>query len=72
MDAASMKSAMSERMLRREIERCRREIADAERLLRSGHPDVAGLCRALADWSAELALLQNEQRAMRDRGLHWA
>jgi hypothetical protein len=39
------------------IERCRREIARAEALLRAGHPDVAGLCLALSDWSAELRLL---------------
>jgi len=49
-------------MLQREIERCHREIADAERLLMGGHPDVGGLCMALADWSAELRILQNEQR----------
>ena len=27
----------------------------------AGHPDVEGLCRALADWSAELRILQNEK-----------
>jgi len=27
-----------------------------------GNPDLPGLCRALADWSAELRFLQNEQR----------
>jgi hypothetical protein len=31
-----------------------------ETQLRSGHPDVEGLCRALVDWSTELRLLQNE------------
>jgi hypothetical protein len=46
----------------REIERCRREIAEIEGLLRSGHHDVAGLCLALADWSAELRLLEDEKR----------
>lgn len=40
-------------------ERCRQEIAEIERLLRSGHPDVEGLCLALSDWSAELRLLLN-------------
>jgi hypothetical protein len=45
------------------VERCRREIASIEALLRAGHPDVAGLCMALSDWCAELRLLQN------DRGL---
>jgi hypothetical protein len=27
--------------------------------LRSGHPDVEGLCLALVDWSAELRLLES-------------
>ncbi len=26
----------------------------------SGHPDIAGLCLALSDWSAELRLLRRE------------
>ncbi len=42
----------------REMERCRTEIALAERLLRAGHPDVAGLCMALSDWSMELRILE--------------
>ena len=46
----------------REMDRCRAEIAEAQRLLRSGHPDVEGLCLMLADWSAELRLLEEEQR----------
>jgi hypothetical protein len=49
------------------IERCQREIAEIERLLRSGHRDLEGLLRALSDWSAELRLLQNEQRRTLDR-----
>ncbi len=53
---------MSGSGLRREIERCRGEVADAERLLRSGHPDVAGLCLALSDWSAELRIILEEER----------
>ena len=44
-----------------ECERCEREIAECERLLRSGHPDAEGLCRALIDWSAELLLLIEER-----------
>ena len=52
---------MSDAKYQREIERCRREIAEIERLLRSGHPDVEGLCLALADWSAELRLLEDEK-----------
>jgi hypothetical protein len=55
---------MSEADCRREIERCRREIAEIEGLLRSGHPDVEGLCLALADWSAELRLLEEERRRL--------
>jgi len=53
---------MSDAEYRREIERCQREIAEIEGLLRSGHPDVEGLCLALADWSAELRLLEEERR----------
>jgi hypothetical protein len=45
---------------RREVERCRREIAAIERAIRAGHPDVEGLCMALADWSAELRILEAE------------
>lgn len=47
---------------RREIERCRREIEEIEGLLRGGHPDVEGLCLALADWNAELRILEEERR----------
>jgi hypothetical protein len=36
--------------------RCRLEIAAIEAQILAGHPDVAGLCLALADWSAELRL----------------
>jgi hypothetical protein len=43
-----------------EIDRCRREIADIERLMWEGHPDLEGLLLALADWSAELKLLSGE------------
>ena len=41
-----------------EIAHCRREIAEAERLLSAGHPDIHGLCLAISDWSAELRILQ--------------
>lgn len=41
--------------------RCRREIAEIEQQIRAGHPELQGLCLALADWSAELRLLQNEK-----------
>jgi hypothetical protein len=33
-----------------------------EAQIRAGHPDLQGLCRALADWGAELRLLQASQR----------
>ena len=48
--------------LQREMARCRAEIAAVEALLRAGHPDVDGLCMALADWSAELRILERERR----------
>ena len=41
------------------MERCRREIAEIEQLLRSGHPDVLGLRLALSDWRTELRLIQS-------------
>jgi hypothetical protein len=44
------------------MERCRREIAAIEAELRAGNPDVAGLCLALSDWSAELRILQDDER----------
>ena len=46
----------------REIDRCRSEIAAIEAELLAGNPDVAGLCLALSDWSAELRILQDEKR----------
>ena len=45
-----------------DIERCRREIAALEAELLAGNPDVQGLCLALSDWSAELRILEAEQR----------
>jgi hypothetical protein len=44
------------------MERCRREIAAIEAELLAGNPDVQGLCLALSDWSAELRILEAEQR----------
>jgi hypothetical protein len=40
------------------MERCRAEIAVLETEIRAGHPDLAGLCRALVDWRAELRFIQ--------------
>ncbi len=45
-----------------EIDRCDKEIADAERLLRAGHKDVEGLTLALHDWSRERELLMDQTR----------
>ena len=45
-----------------EIDRCHREIAEIEKQLRAGHPDIAGLCLALADWSAELRILRSDRK----------
>ena len=59
--AVSKRLPMSDAEYRREIERCEKEIAEIEDLLRSGHTDVEGLCLALADWSAELRLLEDEK-----------
>ena len=42
------------------LEQCRREIAAIEASIGSGQPDLQGLCLALADWSAELRLLEGE------------
>ena len=47
--------------LRAAIARCHHEIAEIKRLIQSEHPDQAGLCMALLDWSAELALLEEER-----------
>jgi hypothetical protein len=41
-----------------ETKRCKREIAKIKAALLAGHPDVAGLCLALSDWSAELRILE--------------
>ena len=46
----------------REVDRCRLEIASIEALLRAGHPDVAGLVLALADWSEELRMIAREKK----------
>jgi hypothetical protein len=53
-----------------DIERCRREIAAIEAELLAGNPDVEGLCLALSDWSAELRILEAEQRREKPPGLN--
>ena len=40
-----------------DIERCDKEIAEAEAMLRAGHREVAGLLQQLMDWSIERRLL---------------
>jgi hypothetical protein len=60
---------MSEGPSQHEIDRCHAEIAEAKRLLRSGHPDVEGLCLALMDWSAELRILECERRTPSIEGM---
>ena len=44
------------------MDRCRREIAAIEAEILAGNPDVPGLVLALSDWSAELRMLQDEER----------
>ena len=41
-------------------ERCRREIAGIEALIVAGHSDLQALCQALADWSAELRIIEQK------------
>ncbi len=53
-------SPRSEYLLSLEIERCEREIAAAEGALRGNHGDVAGLCLAISDWSAERRILAQQ------------
>jgi hypothetical protein len=60
--SASMLSPRNDSTLQCEIDRCRSEIQSIEAALLAGHPDVAGLCLALSDWSTELRILQNEER----------
>ena len=44
------------------MERCRLEIAAIEAEILAGNLDLEGLCLALSDWSAELRILQDEER----------
>ena len=52
------------------MERCRREIAAIEAEILKGNPDLLGLCQALSDWSAELRILEAEQRREKPPGLN--
>ena len=40
------------------VERCDHEIAEAERLLLDGHPEVEGLALAISDWSREKRMIE--------------
>ena len=44
------------------MDRCKREIAAIEAEILGGNPDLPGLRLALSDWSAELRILQDEER----------
>jgi hypothetical protein len=70
MEEASTRSPETASQRQPEIDRCRAEILEAESLLRAGHPDVEGLCLALADWSAELRVLEGrrERTLLRSSG----
>jgi hypothetical protein len=57
-EEASATSALSASQLQRDIDHCRQQIAEIERELRTGNPDVHGLCLGLKDWSAELRILE--------------
>jgi hypothetical protein len=62
MEKPSVISLQNDSQRLSDIERCRAEITAAEALLLAGHPDVEGLCMALADWSAELRILHSIPR----------
>jgi hypothetical protein len=66
--AASTTSLPSDCPSSPEILRCEREIAGVEEALYAGHADVAGLCLALADWSAERRILEDEKSRPEDPG----
>ena len=57
MGVRSRRSQRNERW-RRESPVAAAEIAACEAEIRAGHPDVQGLCFALADWSGELRLIE--------------
>jgi len=48
------------------MKRCLREIAAIKAEILAGNSDVPGLCLALSDWSAELRILQDEERRRAD------
>ena len=42
-----------------DVERCDKEIAQAEAMLRAGHRDMEGLLQQLMDWATERRLLSD-------------
>ena len=51
-----------------DIERCDKEIAEAEAMLRDGHFDVSGLLQQLMDWSIERRLLSGRDTFLKPDG----
>ena len=51
-----------------DIERCDKEIAEAEAMLRAGHPEVSGLLQQLMDWSIERRLLSGRDTLLEPDG----
>src|SRR6202043_4044439 len=58
--APSMKSPPSVIELRRELERCDREIKQCILELQNGNPDVYGALRGVVDWSTEKRMIEAE------------
>ena len=44
------------------MDRCRAVIATIEAQIRAGHPDLQGLCLALADWCVERRLIEKARQ----------
>jgi hypothetical protein len=51
-----------------DLERCDKEIAEAEAMLRAGHREVAGLLMQLMDWSIERRLLSGRGTLLKADG----
>ena len=51
-----------------ELEHCDEEIREHEANLRAGHPEVAGLFRALLDWRMERRLLMESGEKSSENG----
>jgi hypothetical protein len=53
-----------------ELERCSKEIAEAERNLRAGHRQVEAILQQLMDWSIERRLLSERRAAPQKEVTH--